>query len=36
MFRIIGAMVVYGFAAYGLREWLEKNHTSQVGDANEQ
>lgn len=25
MFRIIGAVVVYGFATYGLLVWLTKN-----------
>lgn len=26
MFKIIGAVVVYGFASYGLIVWLQKRH----------
>lgn len=26
MFKFVGAMVVYGFAAYGLTAWLKEIH----------
>lgn len=30
MFKLIGAIVVYGFAAFGLAKWLEeKNNASE-------
>ena len=36
MFRIIGAVVVYGFATYGLFTWLQKFKKDDAEQVSEQ
>ena len=36
MFRIIGAVVVYGFATYGLFTWLQKSKNDALEQVNAQ